>query len=125
MPNHATIVITGHLGSEPETRDAGSSKVTSFSVAVNTGFGERKNCTWYRVSIWGKSGEKAAQYLAKGDAVTVSGEPCNREYEKDGEKRFSLEVNNARWDFAGGKSEDAPKPAAAPVADIPSDDIPF
>ena len=129
MPNFARITIAGHLGSDPETRNAGSTTVTSFSVAVNTGFGERECCTWYRPSIWGKRGETAAQHLKKGDPVIISGEPQNRPYEKDGEKRFSLEIGNADWTFAGAKSDSGQSRTNAsnsPTLDFePDSEIPF
>ena len=127
MPNFASATITGHLGRDPETRQAGSSSVTSFSVAVNTGYGERKTCTWWNVSVWGKRGETAAQHLHKGDAVTISGEPALRKYESNGEERQSLDIEAHQWAFAGGKPEGqqaAPQRSAAPEPEF-DDDIPF
>lgn len=118
MPNHSNITITGHLGSDPQTNQAGNTTATSFSVAVNTGYGERKVATWYRVSIFGKRGETAAQHLTKGDAVTVSGELQNRPWtDKDGNERMSLEVNASQWSFAGGKQEGQPKSQKASTSD--------
>ena len=129
MPSFANIVISGHLGGDPETRDAGNSTVTNFTVAVNTGFGDRECLTWYRVSVWGKRGITAAENLTKGSAVIINGEPQNRKYNKpDGSEHYSLEINNANWTFAGGKSEAGQsRPAATPSAEGTDfeDDIPF
>ena len=115
MPKFAHVVIAGHIGGDVETRQAGDNTVTNFSVAVNTGFGERETCTWWRVSVWGKRGLAAKEHLGKGSAVIIEGEPALREYENDGQKRHSLEINNASWTFAGAKS-DAGQSKAQPAA---------
>jgi len=125
MPNFANITIAGHLGKDPELRyTAKELAVANFSVAVTTGFGDRECLTWYRVSVFGKAAERAEQYLKKGSAVLINGEPQNREYEKDGQKRYSLEISTNKWSFAGAKPEAGASKPAAPQAEI-SDDIPF
>lgn len=126
MPNFAVATIVGHLGSEPELKSVGANNTSlcSFSVAVNTGFGEREVTTWWRVSIFGKKAEAAAAHLNKGSAVIVSGLPQNRSYEKDGETRYSLELNANEWSFAGGKGEAQAAAPATPKADF-DDDLPF
>jgi len=122
VPNFAHVVIAGHIGGDIETRQAGKSTVTNFSVAANTGFGERETCTWWRVSVWGKRGEAAQNHLEKGSAVIISGEPCNRMYENDGQKNYSLEINNADWTFAGAKSQAGQSRAAPAASSAPSGD---
>ena len=104
--SHSSITLVGNLGADPESRTAGSSTVTELRLAVSTGWGDRKTTTWYRASIWGKSGENAVRLLRKGSSVVVSGEFSVREFEKkDGSLGYSCEVANARWGFAGGKDE--------------------
>lgn len=118
MPNFCNIIVTGHLGKDPETRDVGQTSVTGFSLAVNTGFGEKKTTTWYNVSIFGKGGERAAQYLSKGDAVTVSGEFMLRPYtDKTGAERMSADIRADRWAFAGSKDQSTNGQPSSPPSD--------
>ena len=126
MPNFATATIAGHLGSEPELKSVGAKNtpLCSFSVAVNTGFGDREVTTWYRISIFGNKAEPAAANLKKGSAVILSGVLQNRPYEKDGETRYSLEINANEWSFAGGKGDSQPQQSAAPKVSL-DDDLPF
>ena len=74
------ITIVGYLGSDPEMRYMpDGTAVTSFSVATNRGWTDKatgqpvKETTWFRVSIWGKRGETANQYLNRGSRVLVEG----------------------------------------------------
>ena len=67
--------------------------VTSFSVAVNSGFGENKVTTWANCTLWGKQAESLEPYLLKGVTVGISGELTLRKYEnKDGTKDSNLDV---------------------------------
>ena len=74
------ITIVGYLGSDPEMRYMpDGTAVTSFSVATNRGWTDKatgqpvKETTWFRVSIWGRRGETANQYLNRGSRVLVEG----------------------------------------------------
>ena len=75
-----SITLAGRLGKNAETRQAGNSTVTGFSVAGDTGFGDRKQSHWFECSLWGKRGEAMQQYLQKGQEVVVIGEYSEREY---------------------------------------------
>ena len=88
MPNNAKISIIGNLTRDPQTRQAGSSNVASFSVAVNTmnkkGDGAYES-NFYDVSAFGKLGEYLMQHLQKGTQVWVNGDFTASEYtNKDG-----------------------------------------
>jgi len=101
MPTYATVV--GRLGQDPKTRTVGDGSVTELSVASDHGFGDRKSTTWIRASIWGKSGQAAAQHLSKGDGVICTGQLYVREYDRnDGGKGYSVELDRADWTFAPG-----------------------
>jgi len=76
----ATIV--GNIGKDAVVRNTQQGdKLASFSVAVSTGFGDRKATTWWDVTMWGQRGEKLAPYLTKGSKVTCVGEISQREHE--------------------------------------------
>lgn len=74
------ITIAGNVGKNSETRQTQSGNlVTSFSVAVSEG--RDKPTTWFDVDIWGRRGEKVAQYIKKGSQITVAGRFDTREHE--------------------------------------------
>lgn len=93
MPNFANVQLIGHLGQDPESSYIGETPVLRFSLAVNTGFKEKKTTSWYRCTMFGTRAKAVAPMLSKGKAVLVSGEPCINEYiGKDGHKRASIDV---------------------------------
>jgi single-strand DNA-binding protein len=75
------ITLSGRIGGDAETRTAGNGEVTSFSLAVDQGWGERKTTNWYRVSIWGDRGRKLAGHILKGNKLVVTGEFVIGEYQ--------------------------------------------
>jgi single-strand DNA-binding protein len=133
-----TIVI-GHLGSDAEMRYTPSGvPVTSFSLATNRRWtnqnGEQQEkTTWFRVTIWRKQAETAAQYLKKGQLVLVEGDVEARAYnDRDGNPRASLDLTATNWRFVGssGRGEGssvADEPGAAHAEEFPTneDDLPF
>lgn len=94
------LTIAGRLTKDATTREAGSDKVTGFSVAVDDRQGKEKSTLFFDCSMWGKRGETLAQYLVKGSQVTVSGDLGTREYE--GKTYLTLRV--ADVSLQGGKS---------------------
>ena len=119
-----TITIAGRVGRDAETRQAGDGSVTSFTVAVDQRNGRDKTTNWWRVSIWGKRGETLAQYIRKGDNITVAGEFSLTEY--DGKPQLNIRASEVA--LQGGKGEASPRqePArqTAPADDL-EDSIPF
>ena len=94
------IQIIGNLGRDPELRYTPNGRpVASFTVAVNQSTKNQQSgewiesTDWFRVSIWGERGERAAENLRKGSRVFVDGRFRAREYEaNDGQKRMSLDI---------------------------------
>ena len=99
--------FTGNLGRDAEQRfTTNGDSVVSFSVGVKSGFGEKASTTWVNCSMFGKRGESALPYLKKGTQVGIVGEVNNREYQdKDGQKRYSLDVRVSDMTLLGGKSD--------------------
>jgi len=129
------INVTGNIGRDAETRITPAGKsVTSFSVAVKSGWGKNESTTWMNCSIWGDRGVKLAEYLTKGALVGVSGEFSAREWtNKEGETKTSCEVNVNDVTLLGGKDNTQPQQksqnqTAQPTSDgfgDFNDDIPF
>lgn len=96
------VTVAGRLGKDAELRQAGNSQVCSFSVAGDTGFGDKKQSHWFNCSLWGNQGAALQQYLLKGQQVTVIGEYSEREYE--GKAYKELRVNSIELQ-GGGQSQ--------------------
>jgi single-strand DNA-binding protein len=144
------IQIIGNLGRDPELRYTPSGRpVASFTVAVNQSTKNQQtnewieSTDWFRVSIWGERGERAAENLRKGSRVFVDGRFRAREYEaNDGQKRMSLDITadtvlgldkreqGPEGTFAGAPTG-APAGAGAPAGrsggydDTEIDELPF
>ena len=120
------ISIAGTLGKDAEVRYLpNGDAVCNFSVADS--MGKDKGTIWWNCQLFGKRAESLAQYLTKGQAVTVSGNVTEREWnDKEGTKRKSMDVRVQDVALQGGRKEEpqyAPRPKPAPIDD--SSDIPF
>lgn len=135
------ITIAGNLTKDAEVRYLpNGDAIASFGVADNQG--KDKPAIFWNCSLFGKRGEALAQYLTKGQPVTVAGAITEREWQdKEGNKRKSMDVRVSEITLQGGRKEAAeprqqeqrpsapprraPAPAAAGGFDDMEDDIPF
>ncbi len=112
--------FSGRLGRDSEVKYIPSgTAVLEFSLAVDTGFGDKKSSFWLKCAMFGDRGQKLSQYLLKGQQVIVSGEFSPREYQAgDGSTKISLELRVNAVELIGGKQQqdggqrEAPAPAA-------------
>ena len=88
------VFFIGRLTADAELRTTTSGKsVTTFSLAVNDGFGEKQKAYFFNVVVWGKGAEVVANYTHKGSKVAVTGKLTSRSYDdKNGNKRTAIEV---------------------------------
>ena len=120
------ITITGRVGGDAETRSAGTSTVTSFSCAVDQGWGDKKQTNWFRVSIWGERGAKLEQYIKKGDKLTATGELVIGEYQ--GKPQYEVRAADVDCFMAKKEQQDTQRPSSqsrAPAHADLDDDVPF
>jgi single-strand DNA-binding protein len=115
----------GRIGRDAITRHTTSGKaVTSWALAIDSGYGDNRQTIWLDCSMWDERGAKVGEYICKGDKLGVTGELGTREH--DGKTYVTLRVANV--DLLAPKrdvpSQDKPKPAPAPQEEF-SDDIPF
>ena len=107
------VQLIGNLGRDPELRyTPEGTPVCNFSVATTEAWtskaGDKQEKTeWHRISMWGKLGEIAGQYLKKGRQVYVEGSIRSREYlDKEGVKKTAYEIRGDRmgagWDWPDG-----------------------
>jgi len=127
------FTFTGNLGkdSEVKTTQSGMS-VCSFSVAVTSGYGDKKKTTWVACALFGKRAEGGLpQYLKKGASVGVSGEATLDEWQgNDGTIQKMLKVNVDKLDLLGSQKQQSNQPQIQqqPPAQLDQsfeDEIPF
>lgn len=87
-----TITIAGRVGKDAVTRNTQTGDVTSWSMAVDDGYGDRKSTMWFDCSMWGKRGNTIARFLTKGTPCTVSGDLSQRTHE--GKTYLTVNVND-------------------------------
>jgi single-strand DNA-binding protein len=135
------VMVLGNLGRDPELRHTPSGRaVCTLNVATTETWndqqsGERQERTeWHRIVVWGRQAENCAQYLKKGRQVFVEGKLQTRKWQdKEGQDRWSTEIQADRVQFIGGGGGGAGGGPAAfegeaeigppPASD--GDDIPF
>jgi single-strand DNA-binding protein len=129
------VVLTGNLTRDPELRSTPSgTSVCSLRVACNT---RRKDASgewvdkpnYFDVTVWGRPGENAAQYLEKGRPIAVDGRLEWREWEdQNGNKRQAVDIIADSVQFLGGRGEDGGGGNGSrftPQADVPADTADF
>lgn len=105
------VTLIGNLGQDPDLKRTQTGQpVLNLSLATTESFfdsntKERKERTeWHRVTIWGARGEALSKILTKGSRICVEGRLQTRSWEKDGEKRYSTDINAQNVILLGGKS---------------------
>ena len=120
--NKATLI--GNLGADPETRQVGETNVTSLRIATSETFkdrsGEQQERTeWHRLNLWDKLSDIAQQYLKKGSRIYVEGKIETRQWDKDGEKRYSTEIRVQQMLMLDAKAEGQPVQVTSSDSDLP------
>lgn len=92
------VVLVGRLGADPERRGGEKGPVVC-RVATSESWkdkrtGDRQERTqWHQVVVWNEQAQGFLEkYVKKGDMLYVEGQLETREWEKDGEKRYTTEV---------------------------------
>lgn len=102
-------VIMGRLTADPELRQTPSGVcVTRFTVAVDRGYvkaGEERKADFINVVAWRQTAEFVSRYFQKGSMIAVQGSIQTGSYEKDGVKRYTVEISADNVSFCGSKSE--------------------
>ena len=131
------VILIGNMTRDPEVRyTTGGKAVATFSIAVNSGFGDNKRTEFVPIVTWEKLAEICGNNLTKGKRILVEGRLQLREYEtKEGEKRKVAEVVAQNIEFlsprdathegrpAGGSASSSQSGFAQEV--LPEEEIPF
>ena len=107
------VILIGNLGQDPKVRSTQSGQaVTTFSMATSRRWknaeGEPQEHTeWHNVVCFGRVGEVAGQYLAKGRQVYVEGRLQTRSWEDQVSRttRFVTEIVCENLQMLGQRPE--------------------
>ena len=113
MLNQAVLV--GRIVRDPELRETeNGAKVSNLTLAVPRSFknaeGEYET-DFIDVTLWAHVAETTNEYCRKGDLVGVKGRIQSDSYEKDGEKKFAMNIIADKVTFLSSKAKTEPEPA--------------
>jgi single-strand DNA-binding protein len=123
------VIITGNLTRDPELRSTGGgTAVCGLRIACNTRRKDSQSGEWvdkpnyFDVTIFGRQGENAAQYLSKGRGVAIDGRLEWREWQdQQGNKRQSVDIiaDNVQFLSSGGEGGNGGGGGFTPRSDVP------
>lgn len=94
------VILIGHLGDEVKMHYfEGGNSIGRFPLATNETYiskqtGERiTNTDWHNIVVRNKLAEICEKYLVKGDKIYIEGRLKNRQWEQEGQKRYTTEVH--------------------------------
>ncbi len=104
------VQLIGRLTKDVEVKYTSNSKaVANITIAIDKNLNSDKKkeykekgistANFIRVVIWGKQAENAQKYLSKGSCVGIIGSIQSNTYEKEGEKKYSVNVLASRLEF--------------------------
>ena len=124
-------LIGARLTRDPEVRYTPTqTAICNLVVAIDTGYGDKKETDFPRVTVYGKGAESLATYSAKGLRVNVFGRIKTGSYIKDGKTVYTTDLVADRIEFVDFKDKAIKvdyKESSDPVPEFNGvdDDIPF
>ena len=104
------VVLVGRIVVDPEiTKTENNKKMTILTVAVPRAY---KNMDgnydpdFIRCVLWAGIAETTCEYCKKGDIVGIKGRIQVNSYEKDNEKKYSMEVVAEKVSFLSSRKAD-------------------
>ena len=126
------VMLIGHLGDEVKMHYfEGGGCIGRFPLATNETYTSKQtnervtNTEWHNIVVRNKGAEICEKYLSKGDKVYVEGKLKNRQWEQDGIKRYSTEIQVNEMTFLSTKknAETSNNTQAIPTPNSPADNI--
>ena len=111
------VMLIGHLGDEVKMHYfEGGNAIGRFPVATNETYTNKQtgekvtNTEWHNIVVRNKLAEICEKYLSKGDKIYCEGRLKTRQWEQEGQKRYSTEIHVVDMTFLTTKKETV-KPA--------------
>ena len=100
------VILMGRLTRDPEMRHTNSgTPVTTFSIAIDNGYGDNKRTDFVNCLAWNKTAEFVTKYFTKGKMIIVIGRITTRSWEtQDGKRAYATEVVANEVSFGETKS---------------------
>ena len=117
------VVLMGRLTRDPEMRHTNSgTPVTTFSIAINSGYGENQRTDFVNCIAWNKTAEFVTKYFTKGKMIIVIGRISTRSWEtQDGKRAYATEVVAKEVSF--GETKSSQQTATQPPMQDDDDDF--
>ena len=132
------VMLIGHLGDEVKMHYfEGGNSIGRFPVATNESYTNKQtgekvvNTEWHNLVVRNKLAEICEKYLSKGDKVYCEGRIKTRQWEQEGQKRYTTEIHVVDMTFLTTKKETSRSSSsrgAAPSMNSSvqeNDDLPF
>jgi single-strand DNA-binding protein len=123
------VILMGRLTKDPETRQAGETTVTRFSIAVDRRYKQDggQAADFPSCVAFGKTADFISKYFHKGMKILLEGRIQTGSYDKDGVKHYTTDVVADSVEFAESKkADDKQQQDADGWAEIPDDlELPF
>lgn len=128
------IILLGHVGKDPETKEINGTKVSQFTVATTekgytTKDGKKieDRTEWHNIVAWRGLAELSEKWIKKGSQIYIEGKLTSRGWEKDGVQHTRIEVVAENIQLLGIKQSNTTE-AEKPKSDLginASSDLPF
>ena len=123
------VILMGRLAKDPETRQAGDTIVTRFSIALDRRYKQDggQAADFPSCVAFGKTAEFINKYFHKGMKILLEGRIQTGNYtDKDGVKHYTTDVIADNVEFAESKNADDNTQDAEEWAEIPANmELPF
>lgn len=93
------VILLGNVGQDPEVRTLESGvKVVRLRLATTERIFNRttnestEHTEWHTITLWRGLADVADKYVRKGSQIYVEGRIRSREWEKDGQRHFGIEI---------------------------------
>ena len=120
------VILMGRLARDPETQTTTTGKLKCrMTIAVDRPKAKdgTQSADFIGLVAWERTAEFSEKYLSKGQRILVEGRIQTGSYEKNGEKRYTTDVNVDRIEFADGKKKEQEE--EIPMDDYCPTDIPM
>lgn len=126
-------VLMGRMTTTPELKTTPSGlSVTSFSIAVDRGYGENKTTDFINMVAWRQTAEFICKHFTKGSRIAIEGSIQTRKYQdREGNNRTQFEVVANNVHFVDSKNQEQknvniekPQEDFTDLGDV-GDDLPF
>jgi len=107
------VVLVGRLVDDPVVQEhENGSKSSYLKLAIPRSYknadGEY-DVDFIDCKLWNNIAQNTSEYCRKGDIVGVKGRVQSSSYEKDGEKKFSMDIVAEKVTFLSSKSKNEPE----------------